>query len=297
MHLRSSPSIRTGASGRVTAGDGISGRIVQERDRSRAKGLAVTRRTWRGGSDAPGTAADTTEQRRIERRVGLPSSRAVVGGLLMALAAVGTFLAYAGATADDAVEVLIAARDLRPGQTIAADDVRVVEVDLHPDVRGLFGAVDAAVGRQVAAPVDAGEFLLASATVVPVAGAESLELALSLPASRAVGRLRPGERVDVFSTWSSTETELIAVDARVLEVAGGSATALGGGETVVVRLALADFSQVEALVHAQAAGDLTMIRAGIGTETADVGRTYRQGAPRTAPAPDDDPDGDPGGER
>lgn len=193
----------------------------------------------------------------------------------MAVAAVGTFLAHADASADDAIQVLIAHRDLRPGELIGPDDVDLVSVEVPGSVRGLFGSTEAALGRQVVAPVDTGEFLLASATVVPTDGEESLELAVSLPANRAVGRLRPGQRVDVFSTWSSNVTELIAVDARVLEVAGISGSVIGGGETVVVRLALSDFSQVEALVHAQAAGDLTMVRANLGTEIQDLGRQYR----------------------
>lgn len=231
------------------------------------------------------TSEPSDGSRRVERRVGLPSGRAVVGGLLMALAAVGTFLAYADATADDTIDVLVAARDLAPGQTITASDVELVPVELPGGVRGLFGAVDAAVGRQVAAPVVAGEFLLASATVVPLEGDETLEVAISVPASRAVGRLRAGERVDVFSTWSSDVTQLIAVDARVVEVRGSSSEGLGGSDTVTVRLAVADFAQVEALVHAQAAGDITLVRATIGTEAEDLGREYR---PRAAASGDGD---------
>ncbi|MFP5320614.1 MAG: SAF domain-containing protein [Acidimicrobiia bacterium] len=232
----------------------------------------LTRRNGRPASAEP-------TSRRVERRIGLPSGRAVVGGLLMALAAVGTFLAYADATADDRIEVLVAARPLAPGETITGADVELVPVELPSEVRGLFGAVDAAVGRQVVAPVGRGEFLLASATVVPVEGEEVLEVALSVPSSRAVGRLRPGERVDVFSTWGSDVTELVAVDARVLEVSGSSSGGLGGSESVTVRLAVADFDQVEALVHAQAAGDITMVRATIGSEVEQLGRQYR---PRTA---------------
>lgn len=229
----------------------------------------LTRRNGRATSES------IEAPRRVERRVGLPSGRAVVGGLLMALAAVGTFLAYADATADDTIQVLVAARDLAPGQTIEASDVELVSVELPGGVRGLFGTVDAAVGRQVSAPVEAGEFLIASATVVPLEGAETLEVAISVPAARAVGRLRAGERVDVFSTWSDEVTQLIAVDARVLEVDGGSREGLGGSDTVTVRLAVTELSQVEALVHAQAAGDITIVRATIGTEVADLGREYR----------------------
>lgn len=230
--------------------------------------------TLRGRS---GRTADAHPEpaRRVERRIGLPSGRAVVGGLLMALAAVGTFLAYAGATADDSIGVLVATRALAPGETIAPGDVEVVSVELPASVRGLFGDVDAALGRQVAAPVGAGEFLLASATVARADADDSLEIAVSLPASRAVGRLQAGERVDVFSTWGSEVTELIAVDARVLEVSGGASSGLGGNDPVRVRLAVDDFAQVEALVHAQAAGDLTMVRAAIGRETAGLGREYR----------------------
>lgn len=250
-----------------------------------SKGVEVTSTLTRRIGRA--TAEPEPTPRRVDRRVGLPSGRAVVGGLLMALAAVGTFLAYADATADDTIEVLVASRDLAPGQTIRSGDVELVPVELPDGVRGLFGAADAAVGRQLAASVEAGEFLLASATVVPVEGAEHLEVAISLPADRAVGGLRPGERVDVFSTWSSEITQLVAVDARVLDVSGGAREGLGGSNTTVVRLGLADFAHLEALVHAQAAGDITMVRATIGTEIEDVGREYRP-RPGAGPSADED---------
>lgn len=193
----------------------------------------------------------------------------------MAIAAVGTFLAYADATADDSIDVLIAARPLRAGDTITAADVEMVPVELPGEVRGLFGDPAAAIGRTMVAGVDEGEFLHASATIEPVEGEEALEIAVSLPGNRAVSGLRAGERVDIFSTWSGDVTELIAVDARVLEFSGDSGVLLSGSDQVVVRLALADFSQVEAIVHAQAAGDITMIRSAIGTEVQDVGREYR----------------------
>ena len=151
----------------------------------------------------------------------------------------------------------------------------IVPVELPGEVRGLFGDPAAAIGRTMVAGVDEGEFLHASATIEPVEGEEALEIAVSLPGNRAVSGLRAGERVDIFSTWSGDVTELIAVDARVLEFSGDSGVLLSGSDQVVVRLALADFSQVEAIVHAQAAGDITMIRSAIGTEVQDVGREYR----------------------
>ena len=225
-------------------------------------------------SDAAGT---------VGHRVGLPSSRAVVGGLLVAVAACGTFLAYDGANRDDRIGVLVAARPLAIGETLAADDLELVLVDVPGSVRGLFGDVDAAIGRQVTASVAPGEFLLASATA-PAIEADSLELSVQLPSSRAVGRLRPGERVDAFATWSSTVTELIAVDARVLEVSGGTGGGSFGADFVTIRLALGDLAQVEAMVHAQAAGDLTLVRAAIGSEHGSIGRQFRPGARADASA-------------
>lgn len=218
---------------------------------------------------------DATSARRVERRVGLPTGRAVVGGLLMAVAALGTFLAYAGASADDRVDVLVAVAPLRAGDVIAAGDVRTVSVDIEGEVRGLFGSADAAIGRTVLVPVGAGEFLHASATTTEPDRAEPLQLTITVPSHRAVGGIRPGERVDVFSTWGSEVTELIAVDARVVD-------ARTDGGTATVRLGLSDFRQIEALVHAQAAGDITLIRAALGTSIEDVGREYQ---PRTTPEP------------
>lgn len=216
-------------------------------------------------------------QRRVDRRVGLPSGRAVVGGLLMALAAVGTFLAYQNATADDSIAILVAVSDLRVGDIIAEGDVALVDADLPDGTRGLFGSTDAAVGRQIIAQVNEGEFLLESATSEAKDGDEVLEVMISVPGSRLGGAIRAGERVDVFSTWGDV-TELIAVDARVLDISGGGdGGLLASNDSVAVRLALADFGQIEAIVHANAAGDITLVHAAIGTETGDVGRRYRPG--------------------
>lgn len=194
----------------------------------------------------------------------------------MALAAVGTFLATDRPGADEMVEVLVASRDLRIGETIGAEAVELVPVRIEGDVRGLFGSVEAVVGRRVVAAVGEGEFVQASATST-VPGAETLELAVTVPVGRAVGGLRPGDRVDVFATWAGEVTELVAVDARVLDTRGGAERGLASSDSVVIRLGLRDFTQVEALVHAQAAGDITMIRAAPDSTIEDLGRSYRPG--------------------
>ncbi len=64
----------------------------------------------------------------------------------------------------------------------------------------------------------------------------------------------------------------------MLEVSGGTVGLGSGRELVTVRLSVADYDQVEALVHAQAAGDVTLIRAPVDTDARTVGRSYRPGA-------------------
>ena len=66
-----------------------------------------------------------------------------------------------------------------------------------------------------------------------------------------------------------------------------------GGRAIFVQTDVTQPDQVEALVHAQAAGDITIVRATIGTEVADLGREYRprpSGAPsgKAGPAGSDD---------
>jgi flagella basal body P-ring formation protein FlgA len=69
-------------------------------------------------------------RRRVERLRGLPSSRALVGGLLVALAGVGTLVAWQQAAGSPEHAYAVAARPILPGETLSPDDVRLVPVDL-----------------------------------------------------------------------------------------------------------------------------------------------------------------------
>lgn len=190
----------------------------------------------------------------------------------MAVAATGTFLTTATAGHGEAVRVLIAARDLRPGDEIVAGDVRLVDVALPGDVGGLFGSVDAAVGRQVTAAVDRGEFLNQSATSSLTEGADTMEMTLTVPVERSVAGLRSGDHVDVFATWNGAVTEVVAAGARVLSTSGSDP--LLPSSTVSMRLAVDSQEQIEALVHAQAAGEVTVTRAPADGGSDRLGRRY-----------------------
>lgn len=223
-------------------------------------------------------------RRRVERRVGLPNRRALLGGLLMAVAALGAYWLATSGTADRGADVIVADRNLRAGDIVTAEDVRLVSVDIDGEVGGLFGSVAAVEGRIVTSPVDAGEFLLASATSENVDDrADTFELSVGLAPEHVPGNLAPGEAVDVFSTWNSGVTEMVAVDVVVVDVSRSDSGLIDAGN-LRLRLQVADVAQTEAIVHAHNAGELTLVRSPAGSQ-ADVGRQYRPGE-STGPAAD-----------
>src|SRR3546814_18422477 len=72
----------------------------------------------------------------------------------MALAAVGVYAAYANAAAGPTDEVVVADRPLHVGDTIEADDLRTVAVELPGDLLGgTFAAIDSAIGPVVLGPI------------------------------------------------------------------------------------------------------------------------------------------------
>src|SRR6516164_3883200 len=105
--------------------------------------------------------------RAIVRRRSLPGSRAVIGGFLIAAAAVITFGAYTGATRPSRQMYVVAALPLAPGARITAPDLRLVALDLpDPAVRRqVFGSVDELVGASVLAPIAPGSLVEADEVV------------------------------------------------------------------------------------------------------------------------------------
>ncbi|MHB8464313.1 MAG: SAF domain-containing protein [Acidimicrobiales bacterium] len=204
----------------------------------------------------PAPAADAPE-RTIRRRHPLPNGRAVAGGLLVALAAVLTFAAYAHAASSPSGHYVVAARAVAPGEKLTASDLALVAVDVPPSVRHhLFGAVADLTGAAAIAPIAAGALVESSAVGVSTAG---FELSLSLERGRAIGgRLRPGEFVDVlgtFGTGSASYTAVMASHVQVLSVSAQSS------DTELIVVAAADALAAEAVADAATAASVTLVRA------------------------------------
>lgn len=223
------------------------------------------------GEEAPATfagargtnarvAAATASPRAIRRRPGLPGSRAVVGGLLMALAALGVYAAYTGAAEGPTDAVVITRRALRIGEVLEADDLRLAKATLPARGAGHFDDVEALVGRVALGPIGAGELVQAAAVTADRGSVEGHEISLTLPREQvAVGRLKQGERIDVFVTVDD-RTRSVVRGARVVQIDAGGDGSLTSEREVSIVAAVESGDAVAALVHALRTGAVTVVR-------------------------------------
>lgn len=224
--------------------------------------------------------------RVLRRRRALPSGRAVAGGLLVAVSAIGIFAAYRDAAAGPSRAYVVAARPLSAGSTIRAGDLRLVPVDLPPSLaRAAFTETAPLLGTTVLGPVDAGELVQAGGVVRGQANPRR-RVSFSLEAARALdGDLRRGDRVDVLATYGSGGADAfttVVADRVLVAAVSDEGRSISAGRTIVVTLEFDDGRDVLAVTHAVRAGAVTLARSGAG----DTGGVYRPTAPdRASPAP------------
>jgi len=207
---------------------------------------------------------------RARHRPALPSGRAVLGGLLIAVAMVATYLAASGATDGPAGRAVVAARSLPIGHRVEAGDLRVAAVDLPDDAAGrLFASPEVLVGARTTADLQPGDLILRS-TVVAGDDHPPGTRAFSFPVDReraANGHLQPGERVDVlatFGTGDSARTDVVATGVRLLALEELGRATIGSNGKVVVTVALAADTDVVRATQASEVAAVTVIRAADG---------------------------------
>lgn len=211
------------------------------------------------------TAHASEGPRPLLRQRRLPSGRAVVGGFLVALAALGTFLAARGTDAAPSHSYVVAAHDVIAGTKLDAADLRLEAIDLPTGVASRsFTDLAAVVGRVATTSLARGELVQASAVVAGDAADPRFQLSLPLERSRALdGLVAIGERVDVLATYGSGadgETLVVVRDAEVLRVDQGQHGTLGAGNDMIVVLAVGSSGDALAVTHAAQAGKITLVR-------------------------------------
>lgn len=242
-------------------------------------------------SPAPVSTDRPAPSRQVRRRRSLPSGRAVVGGFLVALAAVGVFAAYTSATAAPTESYAVATRDLRPGDRITAASLELVPLDLPDEIhRRSFNAVEPLLDTTVVEPILAGELVQEGALVATGAEPRTRTVSFAVAQDRALnGRLRTGELVDVvatFGTGNEACTYLVAASVPLVAVGETAGSLVSeGGFSVSVGLDSADAEL--AVAHAATAGSVTLVRATDAVPAPDTPRfcTPQPGEPVPAATP------------
>lgn len=207
--------------------------------------------------------------REIRRPRSLPGSRAVLGGALMAVAAVGVFVAYTDATDAPQAPYVVAASPIRMGEVIEEQQLRIVHGAVPSELDGPTYADPAEVaGRVALGPVGTGE-LLQAALLTDDAGTGH-EVALVLPRPHvAVGRLKEGELVDVFVT-SDERTQSVVRGVSVVQIDAGDSGSLTSERALTLVVSVPDEQAVTGLVHALRTGEVTVVRSTFRSGGSDV---------------------------
>jgi len=199
------------------------------------------------------TPASAGNRLAFATRRGLPTGRAVVGALLMTIAAVGSFSIATGADRGPDTEYLVLVDDIEPGDRVGADDVEFAPMILASDVAA--NALTSTVGLEGATALQflrAGSVLdrrdLNGASFVggaPVVGVH--ELTFPVSRDRAPAGLRRGDRVTVLAFDERASVLRTALEDALVLSYDAEAAGIGRSDEARLTLALPD---AEAVVRA-----------------------------------------------
>lgn len=211
--------------------------------------------------------------RRQLRRAGSsrrPNGRSVLGGALVATAAVGVLLSQRAATAAPTTAYVVAVRHVPAGASLKAADLGTVTAELPADTTAISKAeAEELLGRTTRVPLEPMD-LVRSGDVFDRGrfgpGAAN-EVVLDLPPAAAMhGALDVGDRVTVLSTDpDSSGTTTVATGVLVTAVHGDDEDAIGIDGGVRVRIGVPDLATAEAVVDAAIRSDVTLVLPAPGT--------------------------------
>ncbi len=237
--------------------------------------------------------------RQIRRRRNLPGGRAVAGGLLVGMAAVGLFAAYASMNGGPSSSYVVAARPIAAGTKIEPGDLAVEPIDLPARVRArAFNDPSVLVGATAVTKLELGELVQPSAVVSKAGDDPGRELSFPVERGHLSTTLEEGERVDLLATFGSGNeafTTMVLQNAQVVSIERAKA-GLGDNGTAVVAVIVDDAGDEVALAHAIQQGKLTVVRATGAPPAQDPPPAYqpqqpgstatRSGVSRTSPPPE-----------
>lgn len=178
--------------------------------------------------------------RPLRRARPLPNGRAVVGGLLVAVAAVGLFWSYTRVAHGPTRGYVVVRNAVRVGARVKAGDVEWQRIDLPVAVqRGAFGAVRDVVGATAVAPLLPGQ-LLQRGDVQQVGSGRAHEVTFTVDRGHTSSAVAAGERVDVIATYGAgdqTTSQVVMRGVLVVAFGGNRGTFTDGAYQVTVAVA------------------------------------------------------------
>ena len=236
--------------------------ITREADPLKTMQLADQRARATMPSANPEPGATT---RSLGPRRSLPGGRAVVGGLLVTVALLGTWWTSTAASKPPRTSFLVAAHDLSPGHRLERSDLALVVTDLPASLRRrAFTDPSSLVGNVALAPIAGGELVQSAAVGDGKGGVPARDLSFVVDADWAAGgTLRAGDRIDLMATYGDglgSETMRVLADVTVRRVAASGGEGLGSTARQTITVALTDPESVKAAVNAARAATVTVVR-------------------------------------
>ena len=172
-------------------------------------------------------------------------ARIAAGAALAAVAIGGNVLIYA--SLDDKTEVLQVVRNVRAGEVVTSDDLRVVEVDLDPTVPAVEADQIGLVVNQYARVYITSGSLMVEQLVqpTPLVSAGAGVVAVEIRPSRVPSGLRERSRVMLVVVPENNDEELFVTTGRVV-ARGSDADAVSGVFGLSVEVAEVDAPLVAA---------------------------------------------------
>ena len=206
-------------------------------------------------TEGPDAAGSTGAKRSIVSRRSLPNGRALVGALLVTVAAVGAFVFASGGDSGPGTEYLVLLRDIDAGDSISATDVAFEPMTLSPQLADIAfesastGSASAPDGATALRFLHAGGLLLApdlrgAAQIDNTDTTNFHELTLPVPLDRTPELLTRGDRVTILAYDSRNEDTWVAFEDALVLAFNAFGDSIGASSEGRLTLGLSDSGRV-----------------------------------------------------
>ena len=198
-------------------------------------------------------------------RAGRPAwinRRTILGVVLLAISLVGGHSVMESARTT--VPMWVAATDLASGSVISPGSLRVEEVHLPPRLAAAYLRTDhEIVGQVVTRPIGAGELVPAGWVTAESTG-EGRAITLPVDPEHAVGgALRPGDLVDIFTTFdpggSRPRTVSLVREVEVVDIVASGGLVMGDKAVVGITISV-DPDEAQRVAYAIRTGEIDVVR-------------------------------------